>query len=310
MFPAEYPFHSALCAAAMQEKPGIHQENSHHVPSNAISLPDAATNIAKIAEGKNMPAPQGTQNTLSAEKSNLTADNSDEAAALRAMGVRNVQLQECHPMYRKEVLAAIQSMCNQYPELQAQLHTVTCFEFGTSSALASYAPTQRDEIFGGVLKLNAAYFRESSLPEKLNELGKEGHFIPNSDVQSLIKHELGHGLELNLCAVANHAEYGKQLPEITYNTIAMEYGQKKIAGRIVDSACRDCGISFNRQNLAPLLSAYGAENKSEAFAEGISEVNTSPNPRPLAVAISKRFLEFQNHANEAGFPNLPFPKAT
>ena len=45
------------------------------------------------------------------------------------------------------------------------------------------------------------------------------------------------------------------------------------------------------------LSIYGASDIGEAFTKGISEANTSLNPRPLAVAINNRYLQYKSKMN-------------
>lgn len=227
-------------------------------------------------------------------KDNIEYDDSPEAQELRDMGIKNVDLRDCKPDYRKDVVDSIKNMYDTYPELKDQLKSVRCYEMPNSGTYASYGPTKPNEEFGGCLNLNSAHFGTDGLYDKLKSDSEQGWLVPGGSPSGTVSHELGHGLHLDMCAKNNNLEYGKIPNQTDYQNAVREYCDNVHASEIVDQACNDCNIEFYSFGTAQQLSRYGASDKGEAFAEGISEANNSDNPRPLSIAINNRYKDYIN----------------
>ena len=225
-------------------------------------------------------------------------DHSQAAQELRDIGVKNVDLRECNPEYQQEVVDAVKDMYNQYPELKDQVRDIKCYKMDNDHTFASYGPTKYGEEFGGQLNLNSTHFGSDGFRDELSSQSDEGWLTPNASPQSIVSHELGHGLHLDMCAKDSGLAYGSVPTKNGYTQMINQYADNVHASDIVDQACRDCNLDplnpYTPYYMQNELSKYGASDKGEAFAEGIAEANTSSNPRPLATAINNRYLEYRN----------------
>ncbi len=219
-------------------------------------------------------------------------DDSKEAQALRDLGVPNVDLRECNPEYRSEVVNAVKDAFDAYPELKDQLSKINCNEMNDGT-YASYGPTSSDSRFGGCLNLNSKYFSSDDLPSALAEESKQGWSVPNASPQSIVSHELGHGMHLDLCAQDCGLEYGKVPDPAVYNSAVQQYIDDIHADKIVQDACSACGVDFDSWDFADQLTRYGASNYGEALAEAVAEVRNSDNPRPMAQAIYSNLMKYK-----------------
>ncbi len=214
------------------------------------------------------------------------------------MGVANVDLRECNPEYRQEVVDAVKDMYDQYPELKDQVRDIKCYKMDNDRTFASYGPTKYGEDFGGRLNLNSTHFGSDGFRDELSSQSEQGWLTPNASPQSIVSHELGHGLHLDMCAKDSGLTYGSNPPKHEYAQMVNQYADNVHASDIVDQACRDCNLDpsdpYTPYFMQNELSKYGASDKGEAFAEGIAEANTSSNPRPLATAINNRYTEYKN----------------
>ena len=176
-------------------------------------------------------------------------------------------------------------MLERNPELVGQVKEIRCWKMPNSGTFASYGPSGMDEPFGGVLNLNASRFSSSELPQELETAGKNGWFVPESDVRSIVTHEMGHAVHLELCAANNGIEHGQIPDPDAYRRMVWEYKNNRHADTIVEAACKSYGIEFDSEAFADNLSAYGGENYGEAVAEAEAEAQNSPYPRPMALRI-------------------------
>ena len=220
-------------------------------------------------------------------------DNSPEARELREMGIPNVDLRDCRPEYRGEVVDAVKDAISECPELKDQLTKVSCHEM-SDGTYASYGPTQGNKKFGGCLNLNSKNFSSSSLQADLTEESKQGWSIPNSSPRSIVSHELGHGMHLNLCAKSCGLEYGKVPEGGRFNAAVQQYMNDVHADRIVEAACKDCNVQFDSWDFADHLTRYGATNYGEALAEAVAEVRNNAHPRPMASAIYRHLMNYKH----------------
>ena len=219
-------------------------------------------------------------------------DNSPEARELREMGIPNVDLRDCRPEYRGEVVDAVKDAISECPELKDQLTKVSCHEM-SDGTYASYGPTQGNKKFGGCLNLNSKNFSSPSLQADLTEESKQGWSIPNSSPRSIVSHELGHGMHLNLCAKSCGLEYGKVPEGGRFNAAVQQYMNDVHADRIVEAACKDCNVQFDSWDFADHLTRYGATNYGEALAEAVAEVRNNAHPRPMASAIYRHLMNYK-----------------
>ena len=104
------------------------------------------------------------------------------------------------PEYRKDIVSAVKDMLNDNPELKQQLSDVICCTID-DNRYADYEPTESDKPFGGKLRLNSEFFTSNTLRADLAEESKVGWSVPNDSPQSIVSHELGHGIHLGLCAL-------------------------------------------------------------------------------------------------------------
>ena len=229
----------------------------------------------------------GGVETKNAESPPETAEGGEdtEYAELRRLGVEKIDLDECREEYRPQVIEAVRSMLERNPELVGQVKEIRCWKMPNSGTFASYGPSGMDEPFGGVLNLNASRFSSSELPQELETAGKNGWFVPESDVRSIVTHEMGHAVHLELCAANNGIEHGQIPDPDAYRRMVWEYKNNRHADTIVEAACKSYGIEFDSEAFADNLSAYGGENYGEAVAEAEAEAQNSPYPRPMALRI-------------------------
>lgn len=223
-------------------------------------------------------------------------DNSYEAQELRDMGIKNVDLRECLPEYRGDIVDAVKDMLSENPELKQQLSDVRCCTID-DRRYADYGPTQSGTPFGGRLRLNSKFFSSNSLSADLDEESKQGWSVPNASPRSIVSHELGHGIHLDLCAKSCGISPGT-IPEISrYQEAVRQYMDDVHADTIVETACRDLGVKFNTDDFANHLSRYGSDEYGEALAEAVAEVRNNLNPRPMARTIYYRLMQYKNRMN-------------
>ena len=226
-------------------------------------------------------------------------DNSIEAQELRELGIQNVDLCNCNSEYRPDILSAVKDMFNKNPELCEQLSTIRCCEL-PEGIYANYGPTKAGEKFGGCLNLNSQEFTSKTLRDDLAEESKNGWSIPNATPKSIVLHELGHGIHLDLCAKANGIESGTIPMYERYKNAVIQYRDNIHVDKIVEEACKTCGIEFDSWEFSDGLTKYSAGDYGEAFAEAIAEVRSNENPRPLAKAIYLNLTRYRENPNEFG----------
>lgn len=219
-----------------------------------------------------------------------------ESLELQRMGIKTVQLSGCLSDNRKAVLNATKRMFKDHPELIGQLSEIVSKPIAPRSKVitfAEYGPTQYGSFFGGSLTINSDSFSNPGFGKELENLSAKGWYIPDATPESLIVHELAHGLHLELCALACKVKNGSMPEIVDYRKVIEQYTADTHAKTIVERACSDLGIEFESWEFSRNLSNYGGANYGEAFAEAISEVKCSKSPRPLAQAIYRHYLEYK-----------------
>lgn len=228
----------------------------------------------------------GREETKNAESAPpKEAAEGGEYAELRRLGVEKIDLDECREEYRPQVIEAVKSMLEQNPEIVGQVREIRCWEMPNPDTYASYGPSEGDQPFGGVLNLNSTHFSDADLPKRLEENGKTGWMVPESSIRSVVTHEMGHAVHLELCALNNGVEHGQIPDREAYNRMVREYIDNRHADAIVETACKNYGIVFDSEAFADNLSVYGGSDYGEALAEAAAEAQTSEHPRPLVSRI-------------------------
>lgn len=228
----------------------------------------------------------GREETKNAESAPpKEAAEGGEYAELRRLGVEKIDLDECREEYRPQVIEAVKSMLEQNPEIVGQVREIRCWEMPNPDTYASYGPGEGDQPFGGVLNLNSTHFSDADLPKRLEENGKTGWMVPESSIRSVVTHEMGHAVHLELCALNNGVEHGQIPDREAYNRMVREYIDNRHADAIVETACKNYGIVFDSEAFADNLSVYGGSDYGEALAEAAAEAQTSEHSRPLASRI-------------------------
>lgn len=209
---------------------------------------------------------------------------SSEAAELQRMGVNRVDLSGCSAKNRQAVLSAVKSMFAAHPELRGQLSEIICKPM-SGRTYAAYGPTAYGSPFGGSLKLNSNYFSNEDLAADLAEKSRLGWFVPNATPASIVMHELGHGLHLEMCALDCGVMNGSTPSYDDYVKVVNQYMDDVHAEEIVEEACEAVGVEFDSWDFSGQLSKYGGSNYGEAIAEAVAEVKSNSAPRALATAI-------------------------
>lgn len=218
-------------------------------------------------------------------------DVSKEEKELRGMGIETVDLKECREEYRPKIVEAVKKMMERNPELQGQVREIRCQKLDNDLTYAEYGPTKVDQPFGGCLRLNSSWFSRKDLEQNLKEESDNGWLAPNANPQSIVEHELGHGMHLELCALHNGIRAGEVPDSDDFRLAVREYIDDRHAEEIVLEACREQKIEFESDEFANALSNYGAANYGEALAEAVSEVHNNANPRPMACGIYQKLKE-------------------
>ena len=208
--------------------------------------------------------------------------------------MNRVYLDSCHEVNRQSVVNAVEKMFTEHPELRGQVSEINCHPM-SNGTYASYGPTHFGSNFGGVLNINSDYFSDPNLNADLQEKSQMGWFIPNASGESVIEHELGHGMHLELCALSCGVKNGSIPDAETYNRVIQQYMDDVHADTIVENACRSLNIEFDSWEFSRQLSKYGGSNYGEAIAEAVSEVEHNANPRPLASAIYRELLTYKQN---------------
>lgn len=250
-------------------------------------LADKLRGRTDSAEAKNAESPKDVE-----------GNEGDEFAELRRLGVEKIDLDECREEYRPQVIEAVRSMLEKNPELVGQVKEIRCWKMPDYGTLASYGPSEMDEPFGGVLNLNASRFSSPELPGELETAGKNGWFVPESDVRSIVTHEMGHAVHLELCAIRNGIEHGQVPDPEAYCRMLEAYKENYHADTIVEAACKSYGIEFDSEAFADSLSGYGSGNYGEALAEAEAEAQNSPHPRPMALRIHAALQTYKQNLVE------------
>lgn len=218
-------------------------------------------------------------------------DNSKEAQELRMLGVPKVDLRDCKPEYRREIVSAVKDAFAAYPKLREQLSEIICTELDGS--YADYGPISSDVPFGGRLRLNSKDFSSDFLQTELSEASTAGFFTPNRTPRSTVLHELGHGMHLDLCAQSCGLKYGEIPKYSDFENAVHQYLDNKHADKIVQDACAALNIEFDSCDFASSLSGYAAADEGEALAEAVAEALGNENPRPLAQEIYSNLLNYK-----------------
>ena len=218
-------------------------------------------------------------------------DVSAEEKELRRMGIETVDLKECREEYRSQIVEAVKKVMESNPELRGQVREIRCQKLDSDLTYAEYGPTKIDQPFGGCLRLNSFWFSRKDLEQNLKEESDNGWLAPNANPQSIVEHELGHGMHLELCALHNGIRAGEVPDSDDFRLAVREYIDDRHAEEIVLEACREQKIEFESDKFANVLSNYGAANYGEALAEAVSEVHNNANPRPMARSIYQKLKE-------------------
>ena len=254
------------------------------------SLADKLRGRTGSAEAKNAESLRDTEGDEGKE--------GDEYAELRRLGVEKIDLDECREEYRPQVIEAVQNMLEKNPELVGQVKEIRCWKMRDDGTFACYGPSRMDEPFGGVLQLNATKFSSPGLSGELETAGKNGWFVPESNVRSIITHEMGHAVHLELCAIQNGIEHGQVPDPDAYYRMWEAYKENYHADTIVEQACQSYGIEFDSEAFADNLSAYGGKDYGEALAEAEAEAQNSSHPRPMALRIHAALQTYKQNLME------------
>ncbi len=189
-------------------------------------------------------------------------------------------------------MTAVEEMFMSYPELKGQVKSIKCGKLSKSIYAAYQAPSS-DERFGGHLILNTRQFSSPDLKKKLLDESIYGLAVPNASPKSIVMHELGHGLQLGLCAKANNINIDQVPDKLDHKKAVTDYMNCEYAKEIVEDSCAECGIKFGSAKFKEELTQYAARSYGEAMAEAVSEVGSSREPRILARTICARLKSYQ-----------------
>ena len=95
---------------------------------------------------------------------------------------------------------------------------------------------------------------------------------------AVVSHELGHALEGRIENLMKAAGV---------DTTEKRKKRYFISGRIRDKALSNLSLQNDPAIIKGALSGYANRDSAEFFAEAVSELLTSPSPRPLAAEVGK-----------------------
>lgn len=209
------------------------------------------------------------------------------------------------------VMKAVTDVQKAYPETKGAVHSLKIIDDEEFALRIAH-------VDDGTLELHINYKRLENGGAMLDERRKigveSGYYPPGTNGDSAIWHEYGHVL----AAMSSKEKYGIDPKDLInmdhgikdYESKSASYMHDREWGLVEQNWASDAifnlfmndGIDIEVPELQERISGYAKKDSRECFAEAFSEVMTSPNPRPEAVALvqaSGWYREVQKSADFA-----------
>ncbi len=220
-------------------------------------------------------------------------DNINEIVRKRLedCGVREVELDGVLDEYQEVIVRDVEEMCDRYPELKGYISKISTAKLDRG-VFACAGPKMGNNGYSTQIQISEDIYSHEGLEISVDNLEttnwKGESWLAGHGQDAILKHEMGHILHLRMLAEERGIKLGDYNYE-SYRDLCNAYDKNDI----VTDICRDsmAELDINQRDLARELSVYGSSNWGECFAEAISEVETSDNPRELSRRIYEKYQE-------------------
>lgn len=256
-------------------------------------------NIGQI--GKNNPNnPQvGSNANSNGSNSQRIKNISDQAMQKYALTTCNLGNMDSDVAQR--CFNEIDNILQEYPELDGKLTEIHCIDAlpdGSTDFVQAMQPID------GHLYINSKYFNEGNtqaLNDMINTCVEYGHFPPNTSIESVIAHEMGHLAEGNICnqrtrsrnaaiTASNKGTYSARILDESLSNISdsdfirgarqqFNFGDSITDEVIINN--RNAGIRgvFTDSDIRKIgqrsISGYATTNTKETLAEAFGDVRAN-----------------------------------
>jgi len=208
------------------------------------------------------------------------------------LGVKSVNLEDVPSRHQEKIIYAFEEMYAKYPQLNGYITNVGVDSLN-SQVIACAGPKMSTNGFTTQILFNKDRFASSGLESYIKKMNKENWkgecWLAGDSIESIVKHEIAHILQLEANAYNNNMEIGSN-DMSGYDATLNDYMHNDIINTICVNSLNE--LNMGNSDISKQLSRYARQDYGECFAEAISEMETSHNPRPLAKAISKRYKEY------------------
>lgn len=217
---------------------------------------------------------------LNADLSSATS-TVDVVTALEASGLMNTPTENFNLMSMETargVGQAYSDICSKFPFLAGNLGKARLAPLGGRT----YGECVMSS---GSIDLSSGLFRRGKEADFAtafsNDMSTQYHpkgAMSKGAAYAVVSHELGHALE-------GHIE--NLMKAAGVDTTEKRKKRYFISGRIRDKALSNLSLQNDPEIIKGALSGYANQDSAEFFAEAVSELLTSPSPRPLAAEVGK-----------------------
>ena len=217
---------------------------------------------------------------LNADLSSATS-TVDVVTALEASGLMNTPTENFNLMSMETargVGQAYSDICSKFPFLAGNLGKARLAPLGSRT----YGECVMSS---GSIDLSSGLFRRGKEADFAtafsNDMSTQYHpkgAMSKGAAYAVVSHELGHALE-------GHIE--NLMKAAGVDTTEKRKKRYFISGRIRDKALSNLSLQNDPAIIKGALSGYANQDSAEFFAEAVSELLTSPSPRPLAAEVGK-----------------------
>ena len=208
-----------------------------------------------------------------------------------ACGVKEVELDGVLDEYKELMAKDVEEMCESYPELRGYITKITATDL-RPGCFACAGPRIGENGYYTEIMINKDEYSKEGLKKRIEHMERPNWlgqtWFAGHGQDAIFKHEMGHILHLKRLADSRNMELGDKDVD-RYSDLTDAYKRNEYVTEICSESMQELGISS--LDLAKNLSSYGASDFGECFAEAISEVETSDNPRELAKRIYEKYQE-------------------
>lgn len=211
---------------------------------------------------------------------------------LNELGVENVDLSGAKEIWQNKIAKSVETMLDAHPEIQECIGSIRTTKLG-DGVYACTGPRMTENGLKSEILLNEKMFSKLNLELQILNTETENfngeRWLAGRGLDGIIKHEIAHVMHLKMIANNENIEFGDKSKE-KFNLLSEKFYRNSIAVSICNDSIKELGIS--PRDIGKELSAYGASDFGEFFAEAISECETSKKPRRLALKVNEKYNEY------------------